>query len=493
MGIQDAEITRFAPRRTNAHEPQDAERGPSFYHPWERHPVPAFPQHCLPPFLRDFAAYQGRVLGADVNAVAMAGLAVCSAALDHRFRLRLKRHTAWYVSPRLWVLLVGASSFKKSPILAAVTRHLFRIEVEAADDHAIALARWENAGKEADAAKPAEPLRLIVNDATSEAVGEILHRQERGVLVLQDEVSGFLAAMDKYSGSKGAGADRAFYLRAYNGGPLHNDRVGRGHRLIRNCSVSFLGGVQDCFRGDLGKLSKDGLLQRFAVVSMQPPSFPEDLADAGAELDYENFIRRMARLEPRDLVLSNAALAETEALHRHLFMLETKLEAGEAFASFIGKLPGFAGSLMLVLHLAADPRHEGSKEVSAETAKAAAEIVLGFVLPHGADFYERGADGGDLEDVQKLAAHVLVGDADRYTVSDLGSGVPRLRGRTVAEIVTVASRLETYGWWTEGPAKGGGIAWSLRPGLREALHEQRMAKREEAAAALSAYREARRG
>ncbi len=40
------------------------------------------------------------------------------------------------------------------------------------------------------------------------------------ILVRQDELAEFLAGMDKYSANKGS--DRGAYLRAYNGGTLHD-------------------------------------------------------------------------------------------------------------------------------------------------------------------------------------------------------------------------------------------------------------------------------
>ena len=335
-------------------------------------------------------------------------------------------------------------------------------------------------------------MRLVVNDATPEAVAEILHRQDRGILVLQDELSGFLGSLDRYGGNNGAAAGRGFYLQAYNGGPMHRDRVGKGHQPIANCSVSFLAGVQESFRRELGKLVSDGLLQRFLVVAMAPATFPEDLPDdAGVELDYENLVRRLVRMPPRDLTLSDPAMVETDALQKRLHLLETKLEVGEAFSAFIGKLNGLHGSLTLLLHLV-DPGNDASVSSRLDTAKAAAQIVTGFILKHGADFYGRDTDGGEQDDLSKLAAHVLVGEAERYTVSDLAAGVPRLRGRPAAEIIAIASRLETLGWWEEGPARGGGMAWILRPGLREALHQQRKSGAAEAAA-MAAYQDALRG
>ena len=65
-----------------------------------------------------------------------------------------------------------------------------------------------------------------------------------GVLLYQDELSGFFGAMDKYAGNRGAAKDRAFWLQSWTGGSYGLNRVGRGVSIIPNLSISLLGGIQ---------------------------------------------------------------------------------------------------------------------------------------------------------------------------------------------------------------------------------------------------------
>ena len=44
----------------------------------------------------------------------------------------------------------------------------------------------------------------------------------------RDEIAGWIGSMEKYSGSKAASADRAFWLQAYDRGPFTVDRIGAG-------------------------------------------------------------------------------------------------------------------------------------------------------------------------------------------------------------------------------------------------------------------------
>ena len=83
--------------------------------------------------------------------------------------------------------------------------------------------------------------RLVVNDATVEKLGELLNENQNGLLLIRDELPGFLAKME----SEECQGERAFYLEAFNGdGRFTYDRIGRGTVVIENCTLSLVGGVQ---------------------------------------------------------------------------------------------------------------------------------------------------------------------------------------------------------------------------------------------------------
>ena len=68
----------------------------------------------------------------------------------------------------------------------------------------------------------------MMMDTTIEAAQEILKDSPTGVLLDQDELSGWFGSMDKYTGARGAQKDRAFWLQSYNGGSYTVSRVTRG-------------------------------------------------------------------------------------------------------------------------------------------------------------------------------------------------------------------------------------------------------------------------
>ena len=84
-------------------------------------------------------------------------------------------------------------------------------------------------------------LRAMIFDTTIESTQEILKDSPAGVLLEEDELTGWFDAMYKYSGARGAQKDRSFWLQAYNGGAKTVDRIMRGMVHIQNLSVSIAG------------------------------------------------------------------------------------------------------------------------------------------------------------------------------------------------------------------------------------------------------------
>src|SRR5262249_42093088 len=168
-------------------------------------------------------------------------------ALDHRFRLKMMQHGTWYVSPRLWVLLDGDVSVKKTPIINAALAEIEAIQGELQKEYKRQYAEYKKALSDKNDPKPEEPekpLRYFSTDTTVEAIADILSRSPRGILIKRDELSGWLGSMEKYGGTGGANSDRAFWLQSHNGGSYTVDRIKRGETFIENLSVFIIGRIQ---------------------------------------------------------------------------------------------------------------------------------------------------------------------------------------------------------------------------------------------------------
>src|SRR5215212_8497793 len=94
------------------------------------------------------------------------------------------------------------------------------------------------------AEEPAPPVRprIRVADTTTERLGALAAALPRGLLLVRDELAGWLGAFDKCGGG---GADRAFALEMWGGRPYVMDRMKSPEPIrIRHLSIGVLGGLQ---------------------------------------------------------------------------------------------------------------------------------------------------------------------------------------------------------------------------------------------------------
>ena len=376
----------------------------SLFDPWQPFVVPAFPLDVLPSAIQEFVATQSDVIGCDPNGLAMACLANFSAALDHRFKLKMMKHGNWVARPALWVLLVGGSSVKKTAPMKEALDELNAIQNALRERYELELAAIKKAND--DQEPPPAPPRYIVHDTTVEKLADILARNPRGVLVVRDELSGWIGQMDKYGGaSRGGSADRAFWLQAYDGGTYLVDRINRGEIFVPNLSVSLIGGIQPNRLAELSGLTSDGLLQRFLPTMLQASVFTKDEPTAGPFNAYAVLTRQLVSAEPQRLLLDNDALQCMEDLRRHLHDIEQQAEGvAEGFPSFVGKLAGVAGSLALILHMAARPQDGGFVPVTFDIVAKVSKIMVEFILPHSFQFYRTSEASTDGDRLQRIAS-----------------------------------------------------------------------------------------
>ena len=441
--------------------------GDAIIDPWGELTPPAFPVHALPGVLRAYVESRARIMGADPCAMAWAALSACGAALDGRTRLRMKRLDNWMVPPTLWVALIGRSSSKKTPIIQDAWRPLEALQAIALRAYAEQVGYHNHLSKEekANTPPPPKPVRLISNDATVESIQDILSNQDRGLAYLRDELAGFISGFDKYaSGGKG-GADRAFFLQAYNGGPHVTDRIGRGTIAVSNLLMTICGGIQPDKLAQFRDLTDDGLWQRFIPIIVGPGALGTDEAPGDAAEDFALRLQGMVDISDGHIASLSAGAHEIrETLEREVFAMEKMEPMGARFASFTGKLPGLFGRICLVLSYI-QPNGLGYI-VSVETAKMARSLVMDCVVPHAIRVYRTmGGSAAEVEITQAIGSFILVKKLSRMVVSDLTKGVRACRNHGVQEIVKMLSPLVAGGWLLPENETPFNRSWIVNPAV----------------------------
>lgn len=252
---------------------------------------PAFDYDSLPPAWGQWCKTTAAAKACPVDFVALNLLVYSSAWLGNARRVKVTDD--WIEPPHLWGAIIAPPSGGKTPSQQPFDDVCSELELEEEPawtdkvrdwkrDNAAAvatLAAWEGDIKQAiknntpppdmpmGAEIPAAPQkpRVIVKEATTQEAINLLAANPKGLLVARDELSGWLGTFDRYSGS---GADRAFYLEAWNGGRYSVDLVKLAGKPVSvpYASLAITGGLQpDKLREALSG-SDDGLASRLLYV-----------------------------------------------------------------------------------------------------------------------------------------------------------------------------------------------------------------------------------
>jgi hypothetical protein len=365
-------------------------------------PVEPFIPELLPEAIREYVGDVADRQQASPDFAAVTALCGIAAVIGNRVRICPKQNDDWQIVPNLWGAIIGRPSAMKSPAMQAALAPIYAIQddlrekweqdIKSAEiDDALSGLDAKDAKKKAEKAlksgdrdgargilaglvddnddEPPCP-RIVINDATVEKLGELLDENPRGVLLIRDELPGFLARME----SEEHQSERAFYLEAFNGdGRFTYDRIGRGTVHIEHCTVSIIGGVQPSriapiVRGAMSGASNDGLIQR-----LQMAVWPDDVGswrwvdrkpDTLARLAYEKVFRDLYDLPMGDTdkpAVLRFSPASQDLFRQWMEEIQTEARAGSlpsTLESHILKMPKTVATLALLFELIDGGRSE---------------------------------------------------------------------------------------------------------------------------------------
>jgi hypothetical protein len=414
----------------------------------------------------------------------------------------------WSEPPALFAGLVGRPSSGKSPGLDVVTNLLAQLETERNVDWEIrrraykrdlAAAKerrtsWESDVKvaikngsqppdmPADAEDPDPPQRrrLFSTEPTVEKAARMAHGNPRGLLLVRDELAGWIGGMDRYS--RGNGSDRAFWLQAYGGRHWTPDRIKDGEHdiIVPHLLWGVCGGIQpDRIANQLLTGDDDGLAARF-LYSWPIPIPPRRPTGTPDHTIARAALRRLVELpwqppEPVILPFSDNAAAALQALREEAADLENS--AAGMFLSWLGKLPGFCVRLAVILqHLEwcwNDPAPPLPNEIEGWAVAAAADFLEDYAVPIARRVFGEATLPQAERDARTLARWLVRQTPLPETINarDLrrmanGPGI-RDADRMNAALDEVAQA----NWIRPAPARAGGYGrprddWSVNPALK---------------------------
>ena len=372
-------------------------------------PVEPFSLDLLPQRFRGLVKDASERMSVPPDFAAVIVVLGLSGCVNRRATIQpLMNDSSWIETPNLWGGIVSPPGTMKSPLIESVTSPVLAIQddwkaeyeeemkdyVKAQHKHDLRVRAYEqlfiaHIKKPGDNPEPTEPedgpvkpvlKRIIINDSTSEKLHEILSENPSGVLMVCDELTGWLAALEK----PGREDARAFFLSAWNGDGSHTtDRIGRGTLTAKLC-ISMLGGIQPArLRSYLSDAlrdgpSNDGLIQRFQLLvypDMAAWSEVDRQPDKSAARLVEHCFRNLVTIDPEEPARFTFSPAAQELFNAWRRELELKLRSGDEHPALIAHLSKFRGlmpSLALLFELADRSSASDSFQVSLEHAQQAA-------------------------------------------------------------------------------------------------------------------------
>lgn len=409
-------------------------------------PLPELPEvfpfdyEYLPAVIRNYVKDISERMQCPPDFAAVNTYVMLSAPIGCKIGIRPKRRDNWIVVPNLWGVTIGGSGVMKSPNRNEVLRPLKQLQIKIASEVAErnksaiieneaeklraqtrrsaarkALEKDPNADirsllHESDDTPRIEAApRFITNDATAEALGQLMIENPNGILFEADELIGLLKNLDK-QGQEGA---RAFFLTAADGNQSYTiDRIMRGTNLhIESACLSIIGGIQpgvlseyvrDALSGGAGA---DGLLQRFGLMVYPDISplyqYVDRFPDKSARQMVNDLVRKLHDLDVV-AIATTGEFCKTPYLHfddaaqgtfiEWLHKLETRLRSGEdhpAIVSHLSKFRKLIPSLALINHLC-----DSAESKVSESALLRALAYSEYLESHAQRVYSYGTQPG---------------------------------------------------------------------------------------------------
>ncbi|HEX4050499.1 MAG TPA: DUF3987 domain-containing protein [Steroidobacteraceae bacterium] len=502
-GEEPAEVIRLTREALDGAESRLDDRGAGWPEPVDflrELSAPPFTASDLPSPLGAYALGYAQQTGFDPSLCVLPAVGAAAAALDDRYELVADAGTRWQQSARLWTLGIAPSGSGKSPIRQAMLKPLHDLHEQETRHH-----EAETAGLDPTAARPPRP-RVVVADATIEALSEVLRDCPRGVLVAIDEFEAFLGALDQYRRSS-ASRDRGEWLRLFDGGPHTVERVQRGGVFVPNFGASLQSATTPATLLKLGKLlPEDGLLQRFLIAVGRRQV--DGVSVAGMMQltdDYAETLRRLYHAAPagRDgrVYFDEPARAEFTRWLREQRTAQAALdERDPSLGAHLAKYPTFALRLALTFHAAEvvqtsiiSERDPAACPVTLESLRTALRF-LERCRQHALVLYLSLRNGSPLFDLARdIARAILAMGRPQVERRDLQRNVVAFRKADEREQAQSIDLLIDLGWLrpaTDGYRKAHATRFAVNPRIAERFAQLAAAERERRAAVRELIAEA---
>lgn len=371
----------------------------------EESEIKPFPVEVLPESCQRLIRESAASIDCPPDFIGLPLLAALGSAIGNSRKVEVKQ--GWKESAAIYGAVVADPGTKKTPAQNVALEAIKKQESQLKRDHKERVRDYEKRvrehekdkrdAKKADGVEPEEPEepnmeRAIVEDATVEALTDVLEGSPRGVMVVKDELASWTRSMDQYKSGKGS--DRQFWLSAWSNSYVSVDRRGRQEPLtLESPFVSVVGSIQPSVLPEIAEGREDGMMDRFLFAYPESRSSrwsDHEITDEAREgvRDLHQGLRKrhMQEDEYGEPVPALVALSpEARELFREASNdLRQEMDSLGFPARLKGpwsKLEGYLARFSLILAMARSVEHGGPERVEKQDVLRAVSLI-GYFKNH---------------------------------------------------------------------------------------------------------------
>lgn len=311
---------------------------------------PPFPIDKLPTILSAMASSVSDVTQTSIDAAGVAILAMVSTAIMKKCYIRLTAgEGGWEEKNNLYTVIVMPPAERKS----AIFNHLVKpiMAYERAIQH-------EQYAPSEGRSQPQRYRRLMTDDATPQALAELLEDNNERMSILTTEPGLFDMLSNKHHGKP---MNLDVHLKSFTGDRIIIDRKNGHPIIIEEPSLTICMFAQpDALQGLPKRLTGRGLLGRFLYSIPEPRRGQRDitLKSVPKELSehYINTIRRLLEFNPHSSIPLTLSTEAFEVFQKYRSKFEPKLGEGgdlsyEFLSSWTERLPGQLLRIAALFHM----------------------------------------------------------------------------------------------------------------------------------------------
>jgi hypothetical protein len=207
--------------------------------------VKPFPSHVFPLSIQQFIEQGAAAIQCPQEFIAVPLIVAAGSAVGATHCFRLKK--GWVEYPGIYSAVVANPGTAKTPAnqlaLRPVQNQAKHLRCQYDGELAlyeIDVTDWKPGGSTPKPEKPTME-RVVISDATIEAIAAILDKNPRGVLLARDELSGWAQSMNQFRGGKGA--DRQIFLSLWSNTPIAVDHKSQDEPLLLERPVLGVSGT----------------------------------------------------------------------------------------------------------------------------------------------------------------------------------------------------------------------------------------------------------